>query len=198
MRRNGWRSIVFAAMGVVLLAGCGRGIPASRLSDVVPITVDALAVLLVGTPDSENATRLSPTDKPLLQEGVYEKVIVAADTAGFAHASRNGITPKDVAEVQRRVVEDLQKMLRKRGPYTVEGIPYPPAEKADRTLIATLTPHTELAGSPEERAAGKGRTMVFIRLALSDAKTGEVLRLRDYYSGADARTAGQPFRQQRR
>lgn len=198
MQRNPWRTALFAVLFGLLLMGCGKGVPASRLSEVVPITVDALAVLLVGVPDSESATRVSPTDKPLLKEGIYEKVIVSADTAGFSHSSKNNISVRDVADVQRKVVEDLQKIVKKRGPYTAEGVPFPPVNQDEKTLIATLTPHTELTGSPEERASGKGKTMVFIRLTLSDAKTGEVLRLRDYYSGADARQAGQPFRQQRR
>ena len=97
--------------------------------------------------------------------------------------------------MQKRVVQDLEKILKKRGPYSVESIPYPPTQTAHKTLIATLTPHTEEAGSPDERARGKGKTIVFIRLTLSDAKTGEILRQRDYYSGTDARQPdGRPFR----
>jgi hypothetical protein len=96
--------------------------------------------------------------------------------------------------MQYRVVDELRRNVQKRGRFTVEASPFPPTGTPEKTLFATLTPHTEETGSPQDKARGKMRTMVLIRLTISNAKTGEVLRLRDYYSGADAKNPGEPFR----
>ena len=188
MQRSAW--IVWVGLlSLIAMAGCGRSGSSVRLSDVVPMTVDTLSTLLVGERDVP-ATRTSPVDKPLLQHGVYESVAVAADAQGFADISRGALKKDDVLKMQHDVVDKLNQYLKRTG-YSAAETSFPPAVTADRTLLATLTPQPQEGGSDEDRANGKGKTLVLIRVTVTDAKTGSVLAQRDYYSGSDARQPGE-------
>jgi hypothetical protein len=181
---------VLAAMSILLLpgvlgvTGCASGPPAVSLADLTEITVDTLSDLMLGPP--EVATRTAPTDPPMLKKGEKESVVVAADVSAFAALSKGAIPEKALSSARKNVVRLLNQRLDKRGFTAVESTAFPPAKPTDtRTLVATLVPVLESAGSPQEKALGQGRQLVLIRLSITDPDTGETLRQRDYYSGKD-------------
>ena len=97
----------------------------------------------------------------------------------------------DKRKGQVRVVRTLDRDLKKRG-FAATGAAFdtpngtsPIPSRSRNALLATLTPVTEPAGSPAERASGRARTILLIRLAVSDPATGKTLVQRDYYSGRD-------------
>jgi hypothetical protein len=184
-RRSALREIgVLLACGVLGTAGCSSGAPAVSLTDMSEITVDTLADLVLGPP--EEPTHTAPTDPPLLKKGGKESVLVAADVTAFAALSRGAIPEKALNGARKDVVRALDKRLQKKGFSAVESAVFPPIKPTDsRTLVATLVPVIETAGSPQEKAAGRARQLVLIRLSITDPLTGEILRQRDYYSGKD-------------
>jgi hypothetical protein len=154
------------------------------LADLTEITVVTLTDLMLGPP--EVATRTAPTDPPLLKKGEKETVVVAADVSAFAALSKGAIPEKALNNARNDVVRLLNQRLEKLGFSAVESTVFPPVKPTDtRTLVATLVPVLESAGSPEEKASGKGRQLVLIRLSITDPVIGETLRQRDYYSGKD-------------
>ncbi len=184
------RRSVLSTAGLLLLSagmsvsGCSSGPPAVSLTDLTDITVDTLTDLMLGPP--EVATRTAPTDPPLLKKGEKESLVVAADVAAFAALSRGAIPEKALSSARKNAVRLLNQRLEKRGFSATESTAFPPAKPADaRSLVATLVPLLESAGSPEEKATGRGRQLVLIRLTITDPVTGETLRQRDYYSGKD-------------
>ncbi|MES2461663.1 MAG: hypothetical protein V4671_13850 [Armatimonadota bacterium] len=186
------RRSTLAAIGLLLLgsvlgtAGCSSRPPAVSLTDLTEITVDSLTNLVLGPPDMPTRTAL--TDPPLLKKGEKESVIIAADIAAFAAVSRGAIPEKALTSARKDVVRLLDRRLKDQGFSATESTVFPPAKPADNnTLVATLVPVLESAGSPEEKAAGRGRQLVLIRLSVTDPLTGEMLRQRDYYSGRDVK-----------
>ena len=181
------RQIVFAIAAILLLlTGCGRGAGTVRLADVVPITTDTLTTLLLGDPDV-SPTRLAPADKALLQTGTYENVVIAADGPGFARVSKGVLSVADVNDLLKSVVSKINGRLKKRGFSAQQGT-FPPTTTGDRTLIATLTPQTQVTGSEADQKKGHAKTLVLVRLTITDPATNTVLAQRDYYSGNDAKT----------
>jgi hypothetical protein len=174
-------AFVCAALGT---AGCSGGPPAVSLTDLTQMTVVSLSDQLIGPP--YEPTRTAPTDPPLLKKGEKESVIVAADISGFAALSKGAIPEKALTSARKSVVNDLNKLLAKQGFSAVESTTFPPPKPTDnKTLVATLTPVLESAGSPQEKATGRDRQLVLIRLSITDPFNGETLRQRDYYSGKD-------------
>lgn len=166
--------------------GCGGSLPDVSFDDAREITRETLREMLLGEREA-SATRRTPPDPPLLRKGVYETVLVSADAAGFARVSGGAISTDAVRDAERGVVRDLNKDLAKRG-FSARALPFgqTPGSGAG-TLLATLTPTTEPGGSPRERAEGKNKTFVLVRLSIADATTGAVLRRIDYYSGRDVK-----------
>jgi hypothetical protein len=155
------------------------------LTDLTEITVDSLTNLVLGPPESP--TRTAPTDPPLLKKGEKESVVIAADVSGFATLSKGAIPEKALNNARKDVVRLLNRRLKDRGFSAVESTVFPPVKPTDsKTLVATLVPVLETAGSPQEKAAGRARQLVLIRLTVTDPLSGETLRQRDYYSGKDA------------
>lgn len=170
-----------------MLTGCSRGIPPASFDDAVSITEGTLRDLLLGLPPERTATLSTPPDPPLLKTGVYETVLIAADAEGFARVSRGSVRAADVLELQSRVVEQLDRDLKKRG-FRARGGAYGAAVRGEeKILVAALTPSTEVGGSPKDRAEGKEKTYILIRLTLTDPRTGAILRRQDYYSGRDVK-----------
>ena len=184
-----------AALGVLALSvalgssGCSGGPTAVSLTDLTEITADTLTDLVLGPPYSPTRTAL--VDPPLLKKGEKETVIVAADVAAFAALSKGAIPEKALGSARKSVVKILNQRLGKQGFSAVESTVYPPVKPTDsRTLVATLVPVLESAGSPQEKATGRGRQLVLIRLSITDPILGETLRQRDYYSGKDVPRPG--------
>ncbi|MDX1932637.1 MAG: hypothetical protein SFU56_08535 [Capsulimonadales bacterium] len=170
---------------VTLSAGCSRGgAPTLRLSDVVPLTAETLETLLVGEPDVP-ATRIAPTDMPLLRKDVYESVVIVADESGFSRLSRGALRPEDIADLRKRVVRQVGKRLETLG-FTASEAVFPATVTAEKTLLATITPEIQV-GRPEANGKGRPKELVLVRVTITDPRTGEILARRDYYSGADAR-----------
>jgi len=183
-----------AGAGAVLLAavlsatGCGGGLPDVSFDDAREITRQTLRELLLGQRE-ESATRRTPPDPPLLRKGVYETVLLSADAAGFARISGGAISADAVREAERQIAGDLNKDLAKQG-FSARTLPFGQRpEGAARTLLVTLTPTTEQGGSPRERAEGKNKTFVLVRLTVTDAAGGAVVRQMEYYSGRDVKPA---------
>ncbi len=180
---------VFSAALLAAACGCRRSQPAIRMADAEYLTTETLTRVLLGDPVSEQNLHPETAEKPLLKTGTYERVVIAADAEGFAQTSRGGVRAKDIREVESRVVVNVDKQLRKQG-FSAVGSTFPISGKPEpRTLYVTITPATEEAGSPQERAGGKNDTLVLVRLTVTDPQTGAVLARRDFYSGADVRRA---------
>ncbi len=187
MKRRDFVGSLFGA-GLLALAGCGGGLPEADFEDAIRTTRGTLRDLLLGVEDTD-VTRPVKPDPPLLKQGVYETVLIAADADAFARASQGSLNARDVQQMQRRVVEDLDKDLKRRG-FSARNVPFGAgARGAEKALLATLTPITQEGGSPRERAEGKGRTYIVIRLTVTDPRTGAILSQRDYYSGHDVKPA---------
>jgi hypothetical protein len=192
---NKTRRAALASLGVLALSaalgtgGCSNGPTNVSLTDLTAITVDTLADLLLGPPYSPTRTAL--VDPPLLKKGDKETVLVAADVAAFVALSKGAIPEKSLNNARKDVVRMVNRRLKDEGFSAVESTVYPPVKPADtKTLVATLVPVLESAGSPQEKATGRGRQLVLIRLSVSDPITGESLRQRDYYSGVDVPRPG--------
>ncbi len=185
-------AIVFSAGA--LLAGCGRGSASGRpasLAEAVDNTTQTLRDLLLGVPPERQGTAGTRPDPPLLSAGSYQEVVIAADADGFARESRGAISANAVRDLQVRVVRALDRDLKKRGfaatgaAFDTPGGVSPVPSRSRNALLATLTPLTEPAGSPAERASGRAKTILLIRLAITDPATDKTLVQRDYYSGRD-------------
>jgi hypothetical protein len=184
--------------GTLLGTGCGRqggrGGGTVSLNEAVSNTERTLLDLLLGVPPERQGTSTTRPDPPLLARGGYERVVLSADAQSFALATRGAISPDGIRDLQERVVRTLDRNLQRRG-FRAEGALFGPnlqktvASGPDqpKTLLVTLTPQTEQAGSPTERAQGRAATIVLIRLTITDPATGAMLVQRDYYSGAEVR-----------
>lgn len=184
------------------LAGCGRGgsgRPAA-LAEAVDNTTQTLRDLLLGIPPERQGTATIRPDPPLLSTSGYGEVVIAADAEGFARESRGAVSANAVRDLQVHVVRALDRDLKKRGfaatgaAFDTPGSASPVPSRSRNALLATLTPVTEPAGSPAERASGRARTILLIRLAVSDPATGKTLVQRDYYSGRDIPAAARERR----
>jgi hypothetical protein len=169
----------------VALAGCSGGSPPVELGQLPDLTADTLGDLLLGPPP--DPTAVAPPDPPLLKKGEKERVLVAVDTAGFAKASRGAITESVLKQMRSDAVKLLNRRLVHRGFLAIESPVFPPVPPTDDgTLVALLVPATEDEGSPQDFAHGKQRSLIMVRMTVTDPVGGAVLRERDYYSGKDA------------
>lgn len=179
-------------VGIVVLgglAGCGRPIPSADFEDAVALTKNVFRGLLLGS-EERDVTAPTKPDPPLLRAGVYETVLIATDVDGFARVSQGSLPSEAVADVNRRVAEDLNRDLQRRN-FGARAVVFgADVRNEQKALLATLTPTTQEGGSPRERAEGKGRTYILIRLTITDPKTGVLLSQRDYYSGRDVKREG--------
>ena len=183
--------VAAALLAVVLglLTGCGRPSASASFGDAVANTELTLRDLLLGVPPERRGTADTRPDPPLLVRGRYEAVVVAADAERFAGVSQGAVTAEMVRDLQSRVVRALDRDLKRQG-FSASGAAFEGATSAARgarTLLATLIPVTEETGSPAERAAGRGKTLILIRLTIRDPATGTTLVQRDYYSGHDVK-----------
>lgn len=181
-RRIAVLTTIFMAL---VLVGCGKGGSTVRLSDLAPATSDTITVLLVGLPPEQRATRTT-VEPALMKADVYETAVISADAEGFATASRGRLTVRDIETMQKDVVNRVSENLKPHR-FKAQGAKYPATVSEPKTLLLTLTPVTQETGSPEERAAGKGKTLVLVHLKITDPLTGAVLAERQYYSGTDAK-----------
>jgi hypothetical protein len=131
-------------------------------------------------------------EPPLMQKGGYESVLVSTDTAGFSQESKGALSEQDLKAIETDVIKRTGLIFKRRG-FTVSAISFPPhPDPTANALLATFTPTTEEGGSPTEKQTGKAPTFILIRLTVSDPKSGTVLRIREFYSGRDARHSAQP------
>jgi hypothetical protein len=183
-----------ATLALPLVAGCGNSAPVIKVDDVVELTEDTLTETLLG-PQDRSATDPVPRDRPLLRKGEYETVLIAADEKGFASLSKGALREDSVREITERVTRTVNKRVSKHG-FKAKRISFPPPGSAalpeERPIIATLVPVTQEAGSPQDKAQGKGRQMILVRLTVTDPKNGTILAARDYYSGTDVPINGRP------
>lgn len=210
-RRSALRTLAFSLtpglLGVAALAGgCGRGGGVNggsgALAEAADTTVLTLRDLLLGVPPERQGTAATRPDPPLLSPGGYEEVVIAADAENFARLSNGTVPARMVRDLQVQVVRRLNRDLTKRG-FRATGAAFdtpagasalPSGKSAattgsGKTLLATLAPVTEPAGSPAERA--RGRAILLVRLTITDPATpGKTLVRRDYYSGRDVGGTG--------
>lgn len=191
--QTGMRGLYLLLVVIAVLlavAGCGRGGSRLAFGDVAATTEEALTDVLLGVPPERALTMTAPPDKPLLKLGVYDSVYIAADAKGFAEISRGAISESDIVALEQRVVEQVDRNLKRRG-FRAERGTFPMGGiDRDRVLIATLTPTTQEGGSPQDRAENRGTTYVLVRLTVTDPKTRTVLARRDYFSGHEMRGPG--------
>jgi hypothetical protein len=181
-----------AAVALFLLAGCGKGGSDVRVSELVTFTSDAITQLLIGPNPNEAPTGNAQPDKPLLEKSKYESAIIAADAAGFHEVSQGTLTQDRMRQIEGKIVGEVNRRLKPAGFLARVGA-FPPTTTDERTLLVTLVPATAPTGSVAERARGEGRTMILVRLTVTDPKTNDILAQRLFYSGADA---GSPGKQQ--
>jgi hypothetical protein len=181
--------VLLLIAAVSLIAGCGKSEMPMHVDAAVEATEEALTAVLLGNASDVGATGLAPPDKPLLVKGLHDLVYVNADEQGFAALSKGAISVAGVQEIEQRVLKTINRNIDRKGFSAVRTTFPAPADLIgkEHALIATLMPGTEDAGSPQDRAQGKGKTLVLVRLTISDAATGNVLSERDYYSGNDVR-----------
>lgn len=181
--------LLLATTAVLALTtvGCGNSTPVIHLDDAVAMTEDTLTEALLG-PNHVSETDPTPRDKPLLRRGVYETVLIAADEKAFSKISRGALKDESIRDVEDRVTKTVEKRISRRG-FTAKRVDYPvsAADIAanDKVLLATLMPVTEDAGSPIDHAEGKARKLILVRLTIADPRSGNILMVRDYYSGSD-------------
>ncbi len=184
--------LIASAALLLTVAGCGQRAVRVGLADVTDLTTYAILSAVAGAPsNARGALPSQPTEPALLARGAYETVVVSADTVGFARVSNGALTERDLETVASNVAAGLTKELKREG-FSARLAPFPAntsaiAASEDKPLLATLTPTTEEAGSPAERAAGKNQTFVKILLTITDPKTGTLLRQREFYSGANVK-----------
>lgn len=181
--------IVVGMIAALIGAGCGGngGSSSQRLAEASENTEATLRDLMLGIPPERAATRLK-VDPPILTPGGRDTLLVATDAEAFSRAAGGAVSVSDVRKFEQGVVSRLDKSLQKRGfrarVVAFGGVPTPPNERA---ALASLTPATESAGSPKEKAEGKGQTIILIRLKITDTRTGELLTEQQYYSGITVR-----------
>jgi hypothetical protein len=179
--------LYLVAFLLVFCGGCRKQAVSARLSDAEFLTRETLLQVLLGDPVQAGSLHQTG-EKGLLQTGKYERVIVAADADGFARMSRGSVGAQTIRDMENRVVADVDKRLRKEG-FEAAPTSYPVGTRlaVPRTLFAIITPHIEAVGSPQERSQNKHAALILVRLTVSDARTGNILACRDFYSGADVR-----------
>lgn len=178
-----------------MLVGCVGKTPNVDLADVADLASDALLGALLGTPPERVAMLMGKPEPPLLEKGIYETVLLATDTAGFARASKGALSEEDLNAVEANVVKQVGKYLKKLE-FRINPTPFPPEGepvKQPKTLLATFTPETEEGGSPDDKRKGNAKTYVLIRLTITDPQTRAVLRVRDFYSGRDVASTERQF-----
>jgi len=184
-------ALVLLLPTLFVLAGCTGGNSSVSMGDLADMTADTMGDLLLGPPP--DPTGMAPPDPPLLKKGGKETVIVAADTAAFVGISKGAIPESALKQTLKDIVRMLNRRMEKRGFHATASPDFPPVNPSDeKTLVTTLAPVTEEAGSPSDKAQGKQRTMILVRLTVTDPATGTILRQRDYYSGKDVQRAGTP------
>ena len=177
----------FAVLLLPLLAGCAQG--GSRrvaLDDISLLATDALLVALLRP--AENRMPLTGTpEPPLLIKGAKDTVLLSTDYAAFVRESRGAIGEAEVKALEAEVAKRTGKILEKEGFILNRGTfgVAPDTSATGRILLATFTPATETGGSPSDKRAGKNRSLLLIRLTITDPAINSVLRVREFYSGRD-------------
>jgi hypothetical protein len=125
-----------------------------------------------------------------MEKGKYETAIISADAAGFHDVSRGALTQDKMKDIGSKIVAEVDKRLKPAG-FSAQRGDFPPETTQDKALLVTLVPTTAPTGSVAERARGGGRTMVLVRLTVTDPRTNDILAQRLFYSGSDAGNPGQ-------
>ncbi|MBC8142115.1 MAG: hypothetical protein H7Y38_11820 [Armatimonadetes bacterium] len=180
------RQFAFLLSSPLLLAGCARGAAQKiALEDVSALATDALLVALLGPPENRMPAMGTP-EPPILVKGSKETVVLSTDYAAFVKESRGALTEADIKALEAEVAKRTAKILQEEG-FTLNtasiGVA-PPADPA-KSLLAVFTPAVESGGSPADKRAGLSRSLLLIRLTVSDPQTKTVLRVREFYSGRD-------------
>jgi len=175
------QTLLFGAF--FLLAGCRGGKGGGPSLDTMVLTLAAQLADTLLPPPSRSLS--APSDPPLLGPGGKTQVILIANEPEFVTLIGNRLTPKDVRTVVKKVSEELNRTLQRRRCESVAGeFPAQVSEaEASRSLIATLTPSPLVTGGPEDKAKGKSQTLLMARLVITDAKTGQALAQREFFSG---------------
>ncbi|WP_395088923.1 hypothetical protein [Armatimonas sp.] len=173
------------ALGVVVcLAGCrgNRGVEGPGLDVMVPLVTAQIGETLLGAPSRSLST---PAEPPILGAEGRNQVVLAADEAAFVAILGEGARVQDVRNVVGKVSGELNKTLRRRKLTSVAtGFPPTCTElDAARTVLASVFPFTLETGGPDDKSKGKTQTLLMVRLALTNAKTGQSLAIREFYSG---------------
>lgn len=165
-----------------LLAGCRGGKGGPNLDTLVQTMAVQLADTLVPPPSRSLS---APSDPPLLGTGGKTRVILTANEPEFVSLIGEKLTPKDVRTVVKKVSDELNRTLqRRRCQSVVAEFPAQVSEaEASGSLIATMNPFTLVTGGPEDKAKGKSQTLLMARLVITDAKTGQALAQREFFSG---------------
>ncbi|GAB4456902.1 MAG: hypothetical protein OHK0029_15660 [Armatimonadaceae bacterium] len=188
-RGDGKRFLLYVLLLTLLLGllgsgGCRGGGRSIQTGDVSALATDAILQVLIGLPEEQRATR-PQADLGLLRDGKYRAVMIAADGPAFAEVSRRALTVGQIQKIEEEVIARVARELKSSG-YRVERVDFPPQTTEPRTLTIALTPATREVGSPSERARNEGKTLVFVQMTVRDAASGEVLAVREFYSGEDA------------
>ena len=167
----------------LLILGCRGQKGAPDLGEMIPTVAGQIADTLLPPPSRSLSN--TPADPPLLGSNSKTCVILAADEAAFVSILRDKVSPKDVSSVVKKVNEELGRLLKRRRFESLTS-PFPPhANEADATkaVLAAVTPFTMETGSPDDKAKGKSQILLMARLQITDAKTGQTLAQREFYSG---------------
>lgn len=165
-----------------LLAGCRGSKGGPNLDTMVQTMAAQLADTLVPPPSRSLS---APSDPPLLGTGGKTRVILTANEPEFVTLIGNKTTPKDVRMVVKKVSDELNR-TRQRRQWMSVAAEFPAAVSetdASTSLLATLSPFTLVTGGPEDKAKGKSQTLLMVRLVITDAKTGQTLAQREFFSG---------------
>jgi hypothetical protein len=173
-------SIGFLIFGfIICVTGCSRRQVSGRMEQAQIVTQETLYNVLLG----EDLSRPGPirdtrySDKPLLEKGVYENVVLLADTEGFVKISRGSVDKGEVEAVQKNIIGALKKPLQKRG-FAFVTDPNTP-----RTLKVFLSPILQESVSKQPNKA----PLILVKMTISDPQTNTILTERTYYSGQDVK-----------
>ena len=205
MKQNGilrWLALASVVMMTVFMSACSRGQATSRLQQAEIVTEETLLQTLLGT-DSDPRGPIRDTryvDKPLLEKGKYEHVLLFADTDAFIKLSRDSVSRSDIEMVQKNIITRLQKPFARRGFTLATSAPNSAGNTSDsskgHTLKVTLSPKLQDAvNSPSKSSKSSFQkekpALILVKMTITDAETGVVLTEREYYSGQDVKEIGE-------
>ncbi len=169
-----------------MIMGCrgDKDHQASRLDEMIPTVTAQIAETLLGIPSRSLGSAGEP---PILGTEGREKVVFAVDEVAFASTVGEKVKPSDIRRVTERVNDALDRTLKRRSRKLISvAATFPPTcpeVDSARTVLAGVTPFLLQTGGPEAAQSQKREALLMARLTLTDARTGQSLAVREFFTG---------------